>query len=164
MGRKKFEKCYYVEMADFLTQYVFPLAGDYEFQYDEDGNIVERDDQGELKYDYDKLKGLSHLDLDELNIPGVKRVGDDDNYYNFDELILVAAPGYKHKGKEIHPYLRPFNVLKGQLEELGYTDEEVTNILLRKNKDYDFKELDSFDEITDSNGFKVKEKIKYDKF
>ena len=159
MKRKRFDEgYYYIEMAEFLTEYVLPYVSNSLPEFDEEGNYLINE------LDVDKIKGLSHLDLEELNIPGVQRVDDFDNYYNFNELILVAAPGRNHKGKEIRQYLRPFNVLMAQLEELGYSIDEIMDILIRKNTNYDFKELDSLDEMTDSNGYKIKERIKYDKF
>jgi hypothetical protein len=55
---------------------------------------------------------LSHLDLDELGLPGVKRIADKDkSKYRPGEIIAVKAKGYLHKGYEVHYYLRPFDLL-----------------------------------------------------
>ena len=139
MGKKDLFNFNFVSMTDFLSEYVLPIVG---------GEVTENDKV--------KFSTLSHLDLDELNLPGVKRVSDEEAlHYNMGEVILVEAKGFKHKGYEVHGYLRPFNVIKAQLEELGYSNEEVIDILVNKNTEFDFSELENV---------KIRGRMKYDKF
>ena len=103
-----------------------------------------------------------NLDLDELNIPGVKRIGDEEAlHYNVSDVILVGAKGYKHKGYEVHGYLRPTIVIKAQMEELGYSNQEIIDVLVNKNTEFDFSELT---DLNRNEQKKVRERIKYGEF
>lgn len=145
MGRKDLFNYNYISMAEFLSEYVLPIVGTKAT-----GN------------DKAKFTTLSHLDLDELNIPGVKRIGDEEAlHYNVSDVILVGAKGYKHKGYEVHGYLRPTIVIKAQMEELGYSDQEIIDVLVNKNTEFDFSELT---DLNRNEQKKVRERIKYGEF
>jgi len=102
-----------VSVEDFLNDYVLPYYG---------GRIT----SNEM---LDKLKNCSHLDLDELEIPCIKRCSDEDAITN-PSIVLVGAKGRGHRGYEIHGYYRPFDLIKKEYMEQGLTEIEAVNYLL----------------------------------
>ncbi len=102
-----------VSVEVFLNDYVLPYYGS---RITSDEMIT-------------KLKNCSHLDLDELEIPGVKRCSDEYALTN-PSIILVGAKGRGHKGYEIHGYYRPFDLMKEEYIEEGLSEIEATNFLL----------------------------------
>ena len=126
MGREKLQNYDFITITEFINDYVLSVIGDNRLTGNQKAQMV----------------NMSHLDLDELNLPGVKRIGDADAlHYSMSDVILVGAKGRNHRGFEVHGYLRPFNVLKKELKEQGYTEEEIINILITKKQDYDFCEI-----------------------
>ena len=102
-----------VSVEVFLNDYVLPYYGS-------------RITSNEM---INKLKNCSHLDLDELGIPCIKRCSDE--YAITDPtIILVGAKGMGHRGYEVHGYYRPFDLLKNEFMEEGLSDVEALNFLL----------------------------------
>ena len=96
MGRKNEWAENVISMGSFIENFILPYLGT---SLDDDKLMILNND-------------LSHLDLDELALPGVKRIGDKDiTKYTPGEVIGVRAKGYLHKGYETHYYLRPFSLM-----------------------------------------------------
>ncbi len=102
-----------VSVEVFLNDYVLPYYG----------SRITSDEM------INKLKNCSHLDLDELEIPCVKRCSDEEAITN-PSVIFVEAKGRGHRGLEVHGYYRPFDLMKEEYMEEGLSEIEAVNFLL----------------------------------
>lgn len=89
-----------ISVSKFIDNYILPFIGGY---LTDDKKVFMNNK-------------MSHLDLTELNIPGVKRIPDEcKSKYTNGEIIAVKAKGINHKGIEVHYYLRPQFVMQEEI-------------------------------------------------
>ena len=89
-----------ISVSKFIDNYILPFIGGY---LTDDKKVFMNNK-------------MSHLDLTELNIPGVKRIPDEcKSKYKNGEIIAVKAKGMNHKGTEVHYYLRPQLVMQKEI-------------------------------------------------